>query len=49
MSQSSIDSRPNGTVTGRAIMIATGWSQLSNCAARIRYMNTAERTNATVK
>ena len=43
------DSMPNGTVTGSAIRIAIGCIQLSNWAARIRYMNVIDRANATRK
>ena len=33
-----IETRANGTVSGSARRIVMGWSQLSNCAARMRYM-----------
>ena len=41
--------RPKGIVTGRAIMIATGCVQLSNCAAMMRYMNRNDSPKATRK
>ena len=41
-----IDSSANGSVSGSDSRIVTGWSHDSNCAARIRYMNTSDSTNA---
>ena len=43
------DSMPNGIVTGSAIRMAIGCIQLSNWAARIRYMNVIESAKATRK
>src|SRR5512136_2466836 len=44
-----MESRANGTVSGKASRIVTGWSQDSNWAARIRYMKTMERRKANPK
>ena len=38
-----IDSSAKGSVSGSESRIVTGWSHDSNCAARIKYMNTSER------
>ncbi len=43
------DSSANGTVSGSADRMVTGWSQLSNCAAMTRYMKTMESTIAVRK
>ena len=47
--QDQSDSRANGIVSGRASRIVIGWIKLSNCAARIMYMKTSERTKARMK
>jgi hypothetical protein len=41
-----MDSSANGSVSGSDSRIVIGWSHDSNCAARIRYMNTSDSTNA---
>ena len=41
-----IERSANGTVSGSASRIVTGCSQLSNCAARIRYMKTKDSPKA---
>src|SRR3954471_3089436 len=41
-----LDSRAKGTVIGSDSRMVIGWSQLSNCAARIRYMKTIDRAKA---
>jgi hypothetical protein len=43
------ESKPNGIVTGRAARILIGWIQLSNCAARIKYIKVMLRIRATAK
>ncbi len=47
--KTTIDSSANGTVSGSASRIVTGWIQLSNCAARIRYMKMIESRKASRK
>ena len=37
------DSSANGTVSGSDSRMVIGWTQLSNCAARIRYMKMIDR------
>ena len=44
--RTTIDRSANGTVSGSASRIVIGWIQLSNCAARIRYMKMIESRNA---
>ncbi len=41
-----IDSSANGSVSGSDSRIVMGCSHDSNCAARIRYMNTIDNRNA---
>ena len=44
-----IDSSANGTVSGSDSRMVIGCSQLSNCAARIRYMKMIDSRNAVAK
>ncbi len=44
-----MESRANGTVSGSASKIVTGWSHDSNWAARIRYMKMMDSRNARAK
>ena len=44
-----IEKSANGTVSGSASRIVIGWIQLSNCAARIRYMKMIDSRNANMK
>ena len=44
-----IESSANGSVSGSDSRIVMGWSHDSNCAARIRYMNTSDSPNAITK
>src|SRR5687767_408607 len=43
------DKSANGTVSGNDIRMMIGYSQDSNCAARIKYMNTNDSPNASKK
>ncbi len=44
-----IDNNANGNVSGNESRIVMGCSHDSNCAARIRYMNTSDRPKASRK
>jgi hypothetical protein len=44
-----IDSNAKGSVSGNESRIVIGCSHDSNCAARIRYMNTSDSRNAVTK
>ncbi len=48
-SSTTIASSANGTVIGSASRIVTGWIQLSNCAASIRYMKMIDSRKAMAK
>ena len=40
------ESSANGTDSGSESRIVSGWTRLSNCDARIMYMNTTDSRNA---
>ena len=44
-----IEKSAKGSVSGSDSRIVIGWSHDSNCAARIRYMNTSDRPKASMK
>ena len=44
-----IDNSAKGSVSGSDRRIVIGWSHDSNCAARIKYMNTSDSRNASTK
>ncbi len=43
----SSEMKANGTVSGSESKMVIGCTQLSNCAARMRYMKTSDIANAT--